>query len=537
MTSRDQDSLRPEIPLELAEVGALMELARAFLPNFRVAAFQRHTADAAPGTTAEVRARKAEARYQALIEQVPAVTFMASFENGLSEIYVSPHIETLLGYTAREWIDDPILWYQRLHPDDKERWNKEFSRTVSWAEPFKADYRFLAKDGRVVWIHGEAKVIRDEAGQPSFVQGIGYDITEHKNAEAVLQRSREQLEQLVHARTAELGAFKAALDEHAIVAITDPQGRITYANDKFCSISKYTREELLGQDHRIINSGYHQKEFFRDLWAAIARGRIWQGEIRNRAKDGSFYWVATTIVPFLNEDGKPRQYVAIRTDITERKRAETAAVQSLREKETLLKEIHHRVKNNMQLISSLLDLQSAYIKDPQALEVFRECQTRIRSMALIHERLYQAASLAEIDFREYVGSLVAVLTRTYNTRAGAIAVELDLAPVALSLDAAIPLGLILNELVSNSLKHAFPDRRTGTIRVVLRQPADGGFVLSVADDGVGLPEGFDWENCPSLGLRLIHILVQQIRGALEVTHKNGTTFTLTASVPPQKEKA
>jgi PAS domain S-box-containing protein len=159
----------PETRIEHDAVGTLLALAGSFVP-----AFDLSKLPAPPGRTGSETKdiSSARARYQMLIDQLPAATFMAWFENGRSELYVSSYIETLLGYTAAEWADSPILWYQRLHPEDRERWNEEFSSTVSFAQPFKGDYRFLAKDGRVVWIHGEAKVMCDESGRPCPVSPI-----------------------------------------------------------------------------------------------------------------------------------------------------------------------------------------------------------------------------------------------------------------------------------------------------------------------------------------------------------------------------
>jgi two-component sensor histidine kinase/HAMP domain-containing protein len=218
-------------------------------------------------------------------------------------------------------------------------------------------------------------------------------------------------------------------------------------------------------------------------------------------------------------------------EMEERKRAEEAIKASLREKEVLLKEIHHRVKNNMQVISSLVSLQADESQDAAMRDILRDVTHRVRSMAMVHEKLYQSVDLSRIEFAEYARSLLSYLWRAHGTAASGIRLALDLEPVSLSVNAAVPCGLILNELVGNALKHAFPGRAGGEVAVSLRGDPQGKVHLCVRDNGMGLPAEFDWSQATSLGLRLIQMLAGQIHAGVEVSGHKGTEFTITFEEP------
>lgn len=216
----------------------------------------------------------------------------------------------------------------------------------------------------------------------------------------------------------------------------------------------------------------------------------------------------------------------LQLELVERHRIEAQITASLEEKEVLLKEIHHRVKNNLQVISSLLDLQANNIRDEHTVAMFRDSQNRITSMGLIHERLYQASDLARIEFSEYIAELTQSLYQSYSTNAQNVRMSTTAETISLDVDTSIPCGLIINELVSNALKYAFPDGREGCINVELEKCEANQLLLVVRDDGIGLPEEFDASKTQSLGLKLVHTLVRQLRGTLEISSSHGARFSI-----------
>ena len=291
-----------------------------------------------------------------------------------------------------------------------------------------------------------------------------------------------------HATRNQLADFKRALDHAAIVAITDVSGRITYVNDTFCQISGYARDELLGQDHRIVNSNYHSKEFIRDLWRTIASGHVWQGELRNRAKDGRIYWVDTTIVPFLNERGKPYQYIAIRSDITARKQAEEKLVQqaALARVGQMAAVVAHEVRNPLAGIKGAVQvLMSRRAPGDTELPVMRDIVGRIDSLSeLINDlMLYarpRAPRLSHVELKPLIADAVTIVRRDPTAQAVEINVEGD--DVSATADEELIRATVLNLLINAA------QAMGGHGRIVVTLRKSGTFAtIEVRDTGPGIP--------------------------------------------------
>jgi PAS domain S-box-containing protein len=245
--------------------------------------------------------------------------------------------------------------------------------------------------------------------------------------------------------------------------------------------------------------------------------------------EGNTRWLQWNFRAIFDRRGHVSEFQAVGVDITELKRNEEQIKASLKEKDALLKEIHHRVKNNLQIISSILSLQEARVSDPASREVLADSRNRIKSMALIHEKLYGSNNLSSIDFSEYLGSLMSHLSSSYGANGGRIAMRTDIESLSLNIDIAIPLGLIVNELVTNCFKHAFPGETPGEIFVELHRMTDGKYLLTVGDIGVGMPAGFDIDRTSSLGLQLVQALTQQTNSQITREHEKGTVFKITFS--------
>jgi PAS domain S-box-containing protein len=368
--------------------------------------------------------------------------------------------------------------------------------------------------GRVRWLQTIKRPIIAPDGTAQQMLGIAADITTRKQAEKALRQSEERFRQIAE-NIREVFWITEPSDNKLIYISPAYEGVWGVKCESLSEVSQMWRDTILPEDQARVfaavakvlrNGGY-------DLEYGIVRPT---GEIR---------WVRDRAFPITNASGEIYRVAGVIDDVTERKKALELIKTSLHEKEVLLKEIHHRVKNNMQVITSLLSLQSRTIGDGPALAVFQDSQNRVKSMALIHETLYQSKDLSRINFAEYLQKLVAHVSRSYRLRPDAVKISVQVDDISLPIDTAVPCGLIINELASNSLKYAFPGDKKGEIKITFDR-TDTHYVLRVADTGIGLPKDFDPEKGRSLGMKLVRMLTTQLCGEIECHNGVGTTFEI-----------
>ena len=513
-------------------------------------------------------------------------------------------------------------------------------KAIKTKEKFRVENIKIKNDPRYYVLEG--MFLDDVENDDTILLGIFQDVTKIKLHELEIKDALETLEY-----------YKNAIDNSAIVSKTDEHGIINYVNDKFCEISGYTAEELLGKQHNIVNSGYHSKEFFDDMWQTISSGKIWKGIFRNKSKSGKIYWVDSTIVPFF-KSGTIFSYISIRFDITEKmvihqkveeqkmfyetilnsipvdiavfnedqkylflnpmavktpsirefligkddfdycerynkdisiaqKRREIfkevknlkktieftdkllkpegnytynlrrffpilnehndfvymigfgiditekteQAIQlenSLEEKEALLGEIHHRVKNNLALVLGLIEMQSIRADSDYLKHQFSEIHNRISAMSLIHEKLYKSANFAKIDLKDYLQDLVKYLSGFFN-KGKNIKIHFELEQIFASTKKAVPIALIVNELITNCYKYAFKEIDNGEIVVKLTK-FEGETILTISDNGPGIPENINLSKSNSLGFKLLNIFTKQLKGSYEFKNSQGFTISI-----------
>ncbi|MFH2122499.1 MAG: PAS domain S-box protein [Pseudomonadota bacterium] len=483
-----------------------------------------------------------EARYQRAVNG--ANDGLWEFIPATSETYLSPRLKHLLGYEDQELPSLQASVFDRIHPEDKSRVMEALCGHLEKGTPYNIEYRLRCKNGEYHWFVSRGRAERDEYGQPTRMTGFISDITNRKEVEQVLQRQHETYQDIL--ATIPDGFW-----------LTDLQGRIIDVNDSYCRQSGYTRQELLTMYPFDLDVKESAAETADHIQRMLTGGSLSTFEATHRRKDGST-WDVEISVGVSNKAGG--QLVAFLRDITERKHAEemkafalqekNVLVQELRErikinvrviedvialqarlahslleKEVLLKEVHHRVKNNLQVIHSMLSLQARRIVDSETHLLFAASMNRVYTMSLIHEKLCHVKNLASINFNDYLKSLVDAIVTTYPCPHIRCVVETE--PVFLDLSIGTPCGLIAHELITNSIIHAFPDGRQGTIRVGIRKQSPGLMVLTVTDNGVGYQSELEDGSSSSLGIQIVRGLTAQIHGTIESFTTDGARVCIT----------
>jgi PAS domain S-box-containing protein len=494
-----------------------------------------------------VNLKQEQGRYRAIFDSAESGICIFSPQGGRIAD-VNPRCAAWLGYGRAELVGRE---FTTLWKDPKVL--ASLSRTLEGKGSVgDVEAELVAKDGTIRWGLVSLVPVPDGSRLLTLV-----DITARKEAAAKLQLYQEHLTEMVDQRTRQLEqvnlqlrteiadrqraehalrvreAHLRAIFEAAILVayiITSVEGKDTTILD-FSPGAEHTfgyrKDEVVGKPVGLIHLPEDLPRIAAYQEKMQKKGVEFSGELEMVRKSGERFPALYSMYPLPAPDGIVTRAVCVAIDITKRKHAEEQIRASLEEKERLLQEIHHRVKNNMQVISAFLALQARKIRDPAVQQMFTDSENRIRTMALIHENLYQSRSFGRVRMQEYLGRLTDFLLRSYADMASRVKIILEASDVTMDIDTAIPCGLVVNELVSNALKYAFPGGREGTLRISLSHSAGGGHEMVFSDNGVGLPPHVDFEGTDTLGLSLVHGLVTtQLGGTITVLRDGGTTYRI-----------
>lgn len=455
-----------------------------------------------------------EERFRTIFEQAAVGMSICNLDGGFFR--VNQKFCDIVGYThfellQRTFYDITAVKYR----EQNQQYIEEL--LTGRRENYTMEKCYICKDGSVRWVNVLVSLMCDHTRQPKYFIYVVEDISDRKEAERIQDELMRRNNSLVEA----LGEI--------VYDRLIPQAKINW-HGHYEKVLGYDQSEI-GEDEASWQERIHPddrqavtKEFNR----AFQEDKIYDLEYRLLHKDGNYRWMYDRGVMHGEYHHQPKQVIGVLRDITQRKQAEEKLKANLAEKEVLLKEIHHRVKNNLYVISSLLNIQATYVKDQEVIEFFQDSKNRIQTMAMIHEQLYQSDNLAQIDFKEYLHRLVNNLLSSYNPDPDRIKAIIKVESLHLDLETAIPCGLLINELVTNAFKHAFLPDQAGSLTIQLDQDDQQIIHLIVADNGQGMPSNINIEGANSLGLRLVRILTEQLDGELNFESSSmGTCFHLT----------
>ena len=477
-----------------------------------------------------------EEKFRAVAESMPAQVVI--FQDNRF-VYANPYSEVLTGYKTQEILRKNFweLVHDDFKPTVKERGEK---RLRGERVPDNYEMKIITKNKEEKWLNYSARII--EFNGKKAVLGIATDVTESKKSQEKIRLSEEKYRNFVEHSSE--GIFRLEFKEPVPVDLAaDEQVElikknvfIAECNSVFARMyDEETPEKIIGlnvAELKFLNPDFTS----RILKFVTQEYNVIEDETVEYDETGMEKFFVINISGVI-EEGNLTSIWGVQRDVTEKKRSEEALKRSLIEKDILLKEIHHRVKNNLQIVTSLLKLQAGYVNDERVKQLFRESQNRVQSMSLIHQKLYQTKDLAHIDFKEYIETVTIHLQHSYGILEDRVKIFTEVKNMDMSIDNAIPAGLIINELVSNSLKHAFPNGRHGSIFInAAFDEYKKEYWLLVRDDGIGMKEKPDIENSNSFGLKLVNTLVKQLEGVIEIVISGGSEFRIHFRSADYKER-